>query len=95
MGIAPMGISSWVGANNYRGYLEHGLKILEKVLDKRLRNIIHIVNMQFGFTPDKGTTDAMFVIHVQEKRLGEIRSSWHSLTSKRHMSAQRSSVFES
>ena len=57
---------------NYRGIklLEHSLKILEKVLDKRLRNIIHIDNMQFGFSPGKGTTDAMFVIRqVQEKRL--------------------------
>ena len=49
---------------NYRGIklLEYSFKTLEKVLDKRLRNIIHIDNMQFGFSQGKGTTDAMFVI---------------------------------
>ena len=46
------------------------MKILEKVLDKRLRNIIHIDNMQFGFSQGKGTTGVMLVIRqVQEKRL--------------------------
>ena len=58
--------------DNYRGIklLEHSLKILEKVLDKTLRNIIHINNMQFGFSPGKETTDAKFMIRqVKEKRL--------------------------
>ena len=46
------------------------MKILEKVLNRRIRNIVHIDNMQFGFSPGKGTTDAMFVIRqAQEKRL--------------------------
>ena len=74
---------------NYRGIklLEHSLMIPEKVLDTRLRNIIHIDNMQFGFSQGKGTTDAMFVIRqVQEKRLEKKRrSSWLSLTSKMHI----------
>ena len=46
------------------------MKILEKVPDKRFRNIIHNDNMRFGFSQGKGTTDAMFAVRqVQEKRV--------------------------
>ena len=58
--------------SNYRGIklLEHGLKVLEKILDKRLRQKITIDRMQFGFSPGKGTADAIFMIRqVQEKLL--------------------------
>jgi hypothetical protein len=57
---------------NYRGIklLEHGLKIIEKILDKRLRQNIKIHRTQFGFSPGKGTTDAIFIIRqIQEKTL--------------------------
>ncbi len=55
---------------NYRGIklLEHGLKIMEKILDKCLREAIVIDKMQFGFSRGTGTTDAIFTIRqVQEK----------------------------
>ena len=58
--------------SNYRGIKlqEHGLKIIEKILDKRLRQIITIDRMQFGFSEGEGTTDAIFMIRqVQEKML--------------------------
>ena len=33
--------------------------------------------MQFGFSPDKGTTDAIFIVqHVQEKFLGKQKELW-------------------
>ena len=57
---------------NYRGIkiLEHSMKVLEKVLDKRLREIVDINEMQFGFRKGKGTTDAIFVVRqLQEKFL--------------------------
>ena len=51
--------------SNYRG-----IKILEKILDKRLRQITTIDRMQFGFSEGKGTTNAIFMIRpVQEKML--------------------------
>ena len=44
------------------------MKLLEKVLKKRIRCQVSIDNMQFGFMPGKGTTDAIFIMrHVQEK----------------------------
>ena len=57
---------------NFRGIklLEHGMKIMEKILERRLRKIIPIDNMQFGFSPGKGTIDAAFILQqLQEKHL--------------------------
>ena len=42
--------------------LEHGMKIFDKTLERRLKKLITVNNMQFGFSPGKGTTDAVFII---------------------------------
>ena len=48
--------------------LEHGMKILEKVLEGRIRQMVELDEMQFGFTPGRGTTDAIFIVRqLQEK----------------------------
>ena len=54
---------------NFRGIklLEHGMKML---LERSLRKLITVHNMQFGFSSGKGTTDAVFIIQqVQEKHI--------------------------
>ena len=58
---------------NYRGIklLEHGLKIMEKILDKRLREIIVIDKMQFGFSKGTGTTDRIFTIRQVQENMRE------------------------
>jgi hypothetical protein len=38
------------------------MKVLEMVLKQGLREIVKMDKMQFGFSPDKGTTDAIFTI---------------------------------
>ena len=44
------------------------MKVLERVLEKRIRCQVSIDNTQFGFIPGKGTTDAIFIMpYVQEK----------------------------
>jgi len=58
---------------SYRGVklLEHGMKAVERLLEKRLRDI---VKMQFGFMPGKGTIDALYIIRrLQECYLGKKR----------------------
>ena len=58
--------------SNYRGIklTEHLLKVLERVLDVRLRDIVKISKQQYGFVRGRGTVDAIFVIRqLQEKRL--------------------------
>jgi hypothetical protein len=48
--------------------LEHSMKVLERVLEKRIREQVNIDEMQFGFSPGKGTTDAIFIVRqIQEK----------------------------
>ena len=46
------------------------MKMFEKILECRLRKLVTVNNMQFGFSPGKGTTDAVFIIkQLQEKHL--------------------------
>ena len=46
------------------------MKILERIVDSRIRQLVSIDNSQFGFVPGRGTTDAIFVVRqLQEKYL--------------------------
>ena len=48
--------------------LEQPMKVLERVLEKRIRCQVSIATIQFGFMPRKGTSDAIFIMRqVQEK----------------------------
>ena len=48
--------------------LEHAMKIVNRVLENRIRGLVTIDGMQFGFMPEKGTTHALFVLkRMQEK----------------------------
>ena len=61
-----------VERGNFRGLklLEHLMKVFERVIEKYIRDAVNIDNMQFGFMPGKGTTDAIFIARqVQEKFL--------------------------
>jgi len=40
--------------------LEHAMKVIKRVFDRRIREKVKIDAMQFGFMPRKGTTDACF-----------------------------------
>ena len=42
--------------------LEHAINIVVEVLEKILRKIATIDDMQFGFMPGKGTIDAIFIL---------------------------------
>jgi hypothetical protein len=64
---------------SYRGIklLEHVMKILERVIEGRVRKIVKIDDMQFGFMAGKGTTDAIFIVRqLQEKYLSKRRDLW-------------------
>jgi len=42
--------------------LEHGMKVVERIFEKRLRKVVTIDEMQMGFMPGKGTVDAIFSV---------------------------------
>ena len=55
---------------NYRGLklLDHIMKILERIVKQNIRELITLNDMQFGFMPGRGTTDAIFIVRqMQEK----------------------------
>ena len=56
--------------NTYRGVklLERTMKIVERVLEKRIRELVNIDSMQFDSMLGRGTTDALFVVgRMQEE----------------------------
>ena len=57
---------------NYRGLklTEQVMKILERIVDGLIRQLVSFDDSQFGFVPGRGTTDAIFVVRqLQEKYL--------------------------
>ena len=57
---------------NYRGLklTEQVMKVLERIVDSLIRQVVSIDDSQFGFVPGRGTTDAISVVRqLQEKYL--------------------------
>ena len=53
------------------------MKVFERVIEARLRRRVQIDNMQFGFSPGKGTMDAIFIVRqLQEKYLAKKKDLW-------------------
>ena len=49
---------------------EQVMKILERIVDGLIRQLVSIDDSQFGFVPGRGATDAIFVVRqLQEKYL--------------------------
>ena len=40
--------------------LEHGIKVIERIFEERLRKNVKLDEMRMGFVPGKGTTDLIF-----------------------------------
>ena len=61
---------------NYRGIklTSHTLKIWEKVVERRLREMVNIGEGQYGFMPGKSTTDAIFALRqlMEKYREGQV-----------------------
>jgi len=55
---------------SYRGIklLEHAMKVVERILEHRIRQQIDVDDMQFGLMKGKGTTDTILILRqMQEK----------------------------
>ncbi|VDP12800.1 unnamed protein product [Heligmosomoides polygyrus] len=56
--------------SNYRGIklISHTMKIYERLVDTRLREMVATSQLQWGFMPERSTTDAIFIAsQVMEK----------------------------
>ena len=57
--------------------LEHAMKVLERVIEGRVRKILKIDSMQFGFMAGRGTIDAIFIVRqLQEKYMAKNKELW-------------------
>ena len=57
---------------NYRGLklTEQAMKVLERIADGLIRQVVSIADSQFGFVSGRGTTDAIFFVRrLQEEYL--------------------------
>ena len=59
-----MGKGDVRNCGSYRGVklLEHGMKIIERVSERRTQALVDIDQAQVGFMPGKRTTDALFLV---------------------------------
>ena len=55
--------------------LDQVMKIFERILERRIREVVTIDQMQFGFMPGRGTTDAIFLIRQLQEKYHEKRRS--------------------
>ena len=68
-----------LSCGSYRGIklFEHAMKVLEIVIEGRVRKIVKIDSMQFGFLAGWSTTDAIFIVRqLQEKYLAKSKDLW-------------------
>ena len=42
--------------------LEHAMKIVQSVLERQIRTLVNVNQMQFGYMPRTGTVDAIFIV---------------------------------
>ena len=57
----------------YRGIklMSHTMKVRERIIEARLKDIVEITKQQYGFMPGKGTTDAMFALRMLMEKYRE------------------------
>ena len=54
------------------------MKVWEKILDGRLKEIVKMSGNQFGFAVGKSTTDAIFILrHIQQKYTEKKKRLYH------------------
>ena len=69
-----------LGCTKYRGLriLEHGIKTLVKKLDTKLRRLLKISEIQFGFRPEKPTQNTIFIVRqLKENYMEKKRKLFH------------------
>ena len=64
---------------NYRGIklVSHTLKIWERMIESRLREMVNISEEQFGFMPGRSITDAIFALRQVVKKYREGQQNVH------------------
>ena len=58
-----------MSCGSYRGVklLEHAMKLVERVLERRIQTLANLNEMQFGFMPGKGSMNAIFIVRRMQE----------------------------
>ena len=58
-----------MSCGSYRGVklLEHAMKVVERILERKIRTLVNLNDMQSGFMPGKGTMDAIFIVRRMQE----------------------------
>ena len=65
-----------IDRGNHRGLklTEHVLKVVERIIEVTIRDVVNVDDMPFGFMLGPGTTDAIFILRqIQEQYIGKNR----------------------
>ena len=64
---------------NYRGIklMCYSMKLYERIIENRLRNVVNISEHQFGFMKGKSTTDAIFALRQLQEKYREGQQELH------------------
>jgi len=54
--------------------LEHGMKIVERVLERRTQSLVNLDKTQFDLMPGKGTMDTLFLMFMVRRMQEEYRA---------------------
>ena len=57
--------------------MSHTMKVWERITEARLRDKVEISKQQYGFMPEKGTTDAMFALRMLMEKYRESQRELH------------------
>ena len=57
--------------------MSHTMKLWERIIEAILREITKIADNQFGFRPDKSTTEPIFVLRILHEKYREKNKELH------------------
>ena len=60
-----------IGAYRRVKLLDHRMKIVKRVLEKRIRALVEMDEMQCGFMPERGTIDDLFIVRRMQEEYME------------------------
>ena len=73
--ISPLfkGKGSVLECGNYRGIklMAHTMKLYERIIDRRIREIVELDDIQFGFRKGRSTTEPIFTLRILQEKYRE------------------------
>ena len=81
--VTPLfkGKGATLECSNYRGIklISHTFKLLERLIDQRLRTIVELGNIQFGFRRGRSTMYPLFALKILQEKYKEKQKDLHMI----------------